>query len=187
MQGSLEAIGRDIRAQVLQRTGIPTGVGIATTKTLAKLANYAAKKWQQQTGGVVDIRDPERRDKLLKVTPVEEVWGVGRRMNAHLQGMNIKTAWELSQADPWTLRKQFSVVLEKTVLELRGTPCMDVDHEPAAQQQMMCSRSFGSPVTELPGLIEVVSQFASRVAEKARQQEVAAGAVKHAGLGHVKA
>ena len=76
-----------------------------------------------------------------------------------------------------TLRKQFSVVFEKTVLELRGTPCMDVDHEPAAQQQMMCSRSFGSPVTELPGLVEVVSQFASRVAEKARQQEAAAGAV----------
>jgi DNA polymerase V len=84
---------------------------------------------------------------------------------------------DLVNADVAALRRQFSVMLEKTVLELRGTPCMDVDHEPAAQQQMMCSRSFGSPVTELPGLIEVVSQFASRVAEKARQQEAAAGAV----------
>ena len=71
--------GRDIRARVLKLTGIPTGVGIAPTKTLAKLANAAAKKWQKQTGGVVDICDPERRDRLLKVMPVDEVWGVGRR------------------------------------------------------------------------------------------------------------
>ncbi len=72
----MEALGREIRAQVLLCTGIPTGVGIASAKTLAKLANHAAKKWQRQTGGVVDIRDPERRDKLLKITPVGDVWGL---------------------------------------------------------------------------------------------------------------
>jgi DNA polymerase V len=72
-------------------------------------------------------------------------------MTARLNEGGIRTVLDLVNADVATLRKQFSVVLEKTVLELRGTPCMDVDHEPAAQQQMMCSRSFGSPVTELPG------------------------------------
>lgn len=73
----LESIGRQIQAEVRQKTSIPVGIGIATTKTLAKLANNAAKRWQKQTGGVVDIRDPVRRDKLLKAMPVEEVWGVG--------------------------------------------------------------------------------------------------------------
>jgi nucleotidyltransferase/DNA polymerase involved in DNA repair len=95
-----EALGRTIRREVLQRTGIPVGVGISTTKTLAKLANHAAKKWQRQTGGVVDLRDPQRREKLLRVMPVEEVWGVGRRLTAQLNEMKITTAWELACADP---------------------------------------------------------------------------------------
>jgi DNA polymerase V len=95
----LESIGRQVQAEVRQKTGIPVGIGIATTKTLAKLANNAAKRWQKQTGGVVDIRDPVRRDKLLKAMPVEEVWGVGPRMRAHLEGMQIKTAWDLAQMD----------------------------------------------------------------------------------------
>src|SRR3990167_2085451 len=122
--GSLEQLGRDIRAQGLQSTGIPTGVGIATTKTLAKLANHAAKRWHRQTGGVVDLRDPEKRDKLLKVTPVGEVWGIGRKLTTHLQGMNITTAWQLAQADAALIRKQFSVIVEKTARELRGTACL---------------------------------------------------------------
>jgi len=98
-------------------------------------------------------------------------------MTQRLNDGGIHTVFDLLSADLVSLRRQFSVVLERTVLELRGTRCADVDHEPAAQQQMMCSRSFGSPVTELLELVEVVSQFASRVAEKARQQEAAAGAV----------
>src|SRR5690606_11118351 len=84
LQGDLVELGREIRAQVLAGTGIPTGVGIGPSKTLAKLANYAAKRWQRQTGGVVDIRDPERRDKLLRAVPVSEVWGLGRRLTERL-------------------------------------------------------------------------------------------------------
>ena len=101
----LEFLGRRIRSQVLQCTGIPVGVGISTTKTLAKLANHAAKTWQRQTGGVMDLRDPVRREKLLRVMPVAEVWGIGRRLTASLQEMNIITAWDLAQADTRTLRK----------------------------------------------------------------------------------
>ncbi len=171
LPGSMEALGREIRAQVLQRTGIPTGVGIANTKTLAKLANYAAKKWQQQTGGVVDIRDSERRDKLLKVTPVDEVWGVGRRMTAHLQGMSIKTAWDLSQADPWTLRAKFSVVIEKTARELRGTPCLALEEVAPPKQEICCSRAFGKRLREIEPIREAVATYAARACEKLRSQQ----------------
>ena len=93
--GELDALGRQIRAQVLRFTGIPVGVGIAHTKTLAKLANHTAKRLQSQTGGVVNISDPVKRN-----TDVAEVWGVGRKMKLHLDGMGIKSAMGLARADP---------------------------------------------------------------------------------------
>ncbi|PLV25382.1 DNA polymerase V subunit UmuC, partial [Pseudomonas guariconensis] len=114
IQGDLTQLGRQIRAKVLKCTGIPVGVGIARTKTLAKLANHTAKRLQQQTGGVVDICDPFKRDWVLRNTEVCEVWGIGRRMTAHLEAMGIRTAMDLAKADPWTLRQKFSVVVEKT-------------------------------------------------------------------------
>lgn len=184
--GDLVAIGRETRARVVQWTGLPTSVGLGSTKTLAKLANHVAKMADRKPGSydahfaqVCHLGEvsQEALQRVFGATEVGSVWGVGRRMTARLNEGGIHSVLDLVNADLATLRKQFSVVLEKTVLELRGMPCMDVDHEPAAQQQMMCSRSFGTPVTELAGLIEVVSQFATRVAEKARQQEAAAGAV----------
>lgn len=126
--GSLDALGRTLRARILQCTGIPVGVGIAKTKTLAKLANHTAKRLQQQTGGVVDICDPFKRDWVLRNTAVEEVWGVGRKLKAHLQAMGIQTAMDLAKADARTLRMKFSVVLEKTARELAGTPCLELDN-----------------------------------------------------------
>lgn len=168
--GLIEGLGRELRAKVLRYTGIPTGVGIASTKTLAKLANHAAKKWQRQTGGVVDLRDPVRRDKLLKVIEVGEVWGIGRRMTAHLAGMNIKTAWDLAQADAWTLRKQFSVVVEKTARELRGISCLDLEQVAQPKQEICCSRMFGKRLRELPPIREAVATYAARACEKLRSQ-----------------
>lgn len=168
--GDLDALCREIRAQVLACTGIPTGVGIGPSKTLAKLANYAAKRWQKQTGGVVDIRDPERRAKLLAVTPVGEVWGVGRRLTARLGELNINTAADLAAADAWTLRKQFSVVLEKTARELRGTPCLELDGEAPPKQEICCSRMFGKRLRELPPIREAVASYAARACEKLRAQ-----------------
>ena len=100
---------------------------IASTKTLAKLANHAAKTWQNHTGGVVDLRDQVKRDWVLKKCSVSDVWGVGRKMTLHLEGIGIKTAWDLAHADAWTLRKQFSVVVEKTARELAGTTCLELD------------------------------------------------------------
>jgi len=185
--GDLVAIGREMRAKVLRWTGLPISVGIGPTKTLAKLANHVAKMAERKPGsydarlaqvgqlGHVGHRDVQA---VFRATEVGDVRGVGRRMSARLNKGGIRTVLDLVHADVVTLRKQFSVVLEKTVLELRGTVCMDVDHEPATQQQMMCSRSFGAAVTDLPELVEVVSQFAIRVAEKARQQAAAAGSVQ---------
>ena len=168
--GDRERLGRVIRAQVLQLTGIPTGVGIATSKTLAKLANAAAKKWQRQTGGVVDICDPIRRDKLLKVMPVDEVWGVGRRMNDHLTAMGIKTAWDLAQADAQTLRRKFSVVVEKTARELRGISCLSLEDGAPPKQEICSSRAFGQRLYEVAPIREAVASYATRACEKLRAQ-----------------
>jgi DNA polymerase V len=165
-----EALGRLIRARVLKLTGIPTGVGIAPSKTLAKLANAAAKRWQTQTGGVVDVCDPDRREKLLKAMPVGEVWGVGRRMNAHLTAMGIITAWDLAQADAWTLRKQFSVLVEKTARELRGTPCLALEEAAPANQEICSSRAFGQRLYELDPIREAVASYTTRACEKLRAQ-----------------
>ena len=184
--GDLVATGRQLRAQVLQWTGLPTSVGFGPTKTLAKLANHVAKMADRKPGRYdarhaqmchLGAADRAARDAVFAASEVGDVWGIGRRMSARLNAGGIHTVQDLLRADIVTLRAQFSVVLEKTVLELRGTPCLNVDHAPAAQQQMMCSRSFGAPVTTLAEMVEVVSQFATRVTEKARQQQAAAGAV----------
>ncbi|MDA7088731.1 Y-family DNA polymerase [Pseudomonas sp. SA3-5] len=170
MPGSLEALGREMRARVLRCTGIPVGVGIAQTKTLAKLANRAAKQWQRQTGGVVDIRQPAKRDKLLRAMDVSEVWGIGRQMTAHLADMNIRTAWELAQSDAWTLRSKFSVVVEKTARELRGTPCLALEEQVPPRQEICCSRMFGKRLHELAPIREAVATYAARACEKLRTQ-----------------
>ncbi|WP_339514981.1 translesion error-prone DNA polymerase V subunit UmuC [Pseudomonas sp. RL_15y_Pfl2_60] len=166
----VETLGRELRAQVLRSTGIPTGVGIAGTKTLAKLANHAAKRWLRQSGGVMDIRDPDRRDKLLKVIDVSEVWGVGRRMTEHLNRMNIHTAWDLAQSDAWALRKQFSVVIEKTARELRGLPCLELEQMAPPKQEICCSRMFGNRLHDIALIREAVATYAAQACERLRAQ-----------------
>ncbi|WP_434699781.1 translesion error-prone DNA polymerase V subunit UmuC [Pseudomonas sp. D1-1] len=166
-----DALGRKIRSQVLRCTGIPVGVGIAHTKTLAKLANHTAKRLQAQTGGVVDICDPFKRDWVLRNTDVSEVWGVGRKMKLHLDTMGIKTAMDLAKADPWTLRKKFSVVIEKTARELAGTPCLELDEPDPPKQEICCSRMFGMRLTELAPIKEAVATYMMRASEKLRAQK----------------
>ncbi len=167
---NLDGLGRRIRSQVLRCTGIPVGVGIAHTKTLAKLANHTAKRLQAQTGGVVNICDPIKRDWVLRNTDVAEVWGVGRRMKLHLDGMGIKTAMDLAKADAWTLRKNFSVVIEKTARELAGTACLELDEPDPPKQEICCSRMFGKRLTELAPIKEAVATYVMRASEKLRAQ-----------------
>jgi DNA polymerase V len=170
MPGDLAAFGRKIRAAIYQRTGIPVGVGIAPTKTLAKLANHTAKVLLEKTGGVVDICDPFNRDWVLKRTDVGDVWGIGKRMKAHLESMNIKTAMDLANADAWMLRQKFSVVIEKTARELTGTSCLEMGEADAPKQEICSSRMFGNRVTTIEPIKEAVATYVQRAAEKLRAQ-----------------
>jgi len=168
--GDLTLLGRTIREKVLRCTGIPVGVGIAHTKTLAKLANHTAKRLQTHTGGVVNLCDPFKRDWVLRNTAVKEVWGIGSRLNTHLEAMGIKTAMDLAKADARTLRMKFSVVLEKTARELAGTPCLELDDPDPPKQEICCSRMFGTRLTEIQPIKEAVATYVQRAAEKLRAQ-----------------
>ncbi|WP_336353190.1 translesion error-prone DNA polymerase V subunit UmuC [Pseudomonas atacamensis] len=168
--GDLSAFGRRMRFTLFKCTGIPVGVGIAHTKTLAKLANHTAKRLLDITGGVVDLCDPFKRDWTLRNTDVGEVWGVGRRMKAHLETMGIKTAMDLAKADPWMLRQKFSVVVEKTARELAGTSCLELGEADPPKQEICCSRMFGTRLTEIEPIKEAVATYTQRAAEKLRAQ-----------------
>lgn len=164
----LTDFGREIRETVLRRTHLTVGVGIAQTKTLAKLANHAAKQWQRQTGGVVDLSDLERQRKLMALLPVDEVWGVGRRISKKLEAMGIKTVLQLADTDIRFIRKHFNVVLERTVRELRGEPCLGLEEFAPVKQEIVCSRSFGGRITEYHEMRQAICSYASRAAEKLR-------------------
>ncbi|MFJ5296710.1 Y-family DNA polymerase [Pseudomonas sp. NPDC088368] len=168
--GDLTAFGRKIRSTIYKCTGIPVGVGIARTKTLAKLANHTAKRLLSKTGGVVDLCDQFKCDWTLRNTDVGEVWGVGKRMKAHLEVMGIKTAMDLAKADPWTLRQKFSVVIEKTARELAGTSCLELGEADPPKQEICCSRMFGNRLTDIEPIKEAVATYIHRAAEKLRMQ-----------------
>ena len=164
----LTDFGREIRETVLRRTHLTVGVGIAQTKTLAKLANHAAKQWQRQTGGVVDLSNLERQRKLMAILPVDDVWGVGRRISKKLEAMGIKTVLQLADTDIRFIRKHFNVVLERTVRELRGEPCLGLEEFAPVKQEIVCSRSFGGRITEYHEMRQAICSYASRAAEKLR-------------------
>lgn len=187
VRSDLVGIGRALRAQVLQWIGLPTSVGFAVTKTLAKLANHVAKMADRKPGSYppqlaqvchFGELSSEQLDRVMQATDVGAVWGIGRKTAARLHAAGIHSVLDVLRADTVALRRQFNVVLEHTVLELHGKPCIGVDDAPVANQQIMCSRTFGEPVTSLATLGESVSQFASRVAEKLRGQHSVAGAVQ---------
>ncbi|HEB0900085.1 TPA: Y-family DNA polymerase [Citrobacter freundii] len=164
----LQEFGQELKDAVYQNTGLAVGVGIAQTKTLAKLANHAAKKWQRQTGGVVDLSNLGRQRKLMAALPVDEVWGVGRRISKKLEAMGIKTVLDLADTDIRFIRKHFNVVLERTVRELRGEPCLELEEFAPVKQEIVCSRSFGERITDYDAMRQAICSYASRAAEKLR-------------------
>ncbi|WP_219096346.1 translesion error-prone DNA polymerase V subunit UmuC [Pseudomonas sp. UMAB-40] len=173
LDGIADPLGwaQETQAMIKQRLGLDVGVGISNTATLAKLANWAAKKWKAQTGCVVDLRDPVRRDRLLNYAPVNEVWGIGRRLTEHLGGLGINTAWQLASADPKFLRRHFNVNVERTARELLGVACIDISDTGTGRKQMIISsRSFGQRITTLEPLLEAVASFVSIAAAKLRLQ-----------------
>lgn len=163
----LTDFGREIKQTVYQRTLLHVGVGIAPTKTLAKLANHAAKTWKA-TGGVVDLSNVSRQRKLMALLPCDEVWGIGSRISKKLAAMGIKTALQLADADIRFIRKHFSVVIERTVRELRGESCLEFDEFQPAKQEICCSRSFGQRVTDYTEMRQAIVSYATRAAEKLR-------------------
>jgi DNA polymerase V len=165
---SFLAFGQRVRATVWQRTGLTCGIGIAQTLTLAKLANHAAKTWPA-TGGVVDLSNRDRQRKLMALLPVNETWGIGRKLSEKLTAMGIKTVLQLADANLNLMKKTFGVVVERTVRELNGVSCVSIDSLPA-KQQIICSRSFGERITQLQDMRQAVCQYAERAAEKLRQE-----------------
>ena len=170
---NLTEYGRTIRTTVKQWTGIPVSVGIAETKTLAKLANRVAKR-TPDTGGVFDLLACPDRDALLGRIPVADVWGIGRN-HAHLLTQHgITTALQLRHVDDQWIRKRMGIVGLRLVLELRGVSCLDLDQCPAPKQSLTCSRAFGTLISTLADMEEAVSVYTSRVAEKMRRERLAA-------------
>lgn len=179
VRGNLARRARIIRSRILQWTGLPCGIGIAATKTLAKLANHIAKTAERKPGSypaeyaqVCDLSDisREERDYLLDLTEVGDIWGVGRRYAAQLREYGVHTALDLSRMEPSVVRSRWSVVMERTVRELQGTSCTQIEDIAPDKKEIACTRSFGHPVTELSDLREAVSEFASRASEKLRRQ-----------------
>lgn len=170
------AYGQQIRQAIIRQTGIPVCVGMGPTKTLAKLANFAAKKWKQ-TGGVLDLSDPIRREKLMKIVPVGEVWGIGRQTTKRLNQLGIQTVWDLASQSPNTIQSQFNVVVARTVLELNGISCLDLEEVAPDKQQIVCSRTFSRKLTTLDELNRAMSEYGSRAAEKLRRQHSVTGCI----------
>ena len=167
---SLVEFGQQVRERIGHWIGITVCVGIAPTKTLAKLANHAAKKYPA-TQGVVDLTNPDRQRRLLALVPVDDVWGVGRRLSKRLNALGITTALDLANASPRAIRDQFSVVLERTVRELNGESCIELEEIPPTKKQIVCSRSFGEKVTHFELLREAVCEYATRATEKLRKEQ----------------
>ncbi|TVO53072.1 Y-family DNA polymerase [Denitromonas halophila] len=178
LYGGALAMGEQIRHRVKQWTGLPVCVGVAPTKTLAKLANYMAKK-RAEFNGVCDLHALSRPERLGYMADIDagEVWGVGPRLAPRLKEMGIQSVLDLRNASPKTLRSHFGVVMERVCSELRGIACLELEQVAPSKQQIMSSRSFGHSVEALEDLREAVATYVDRAAEKLREQGSVCAAV----------
>ena len=177
--GCLVERSHKIRARILQWVGIPCCIGIGATKTMAKLANHVAKSAERKPGSYpvymaqvcnLAALSTSELAAVFAATEVGEVWGVGRRITAQLNEAGIHTVLEFSRLEPAMVRSRWSVVLERTLLELNGIACFEIDTQPAPKQEIACTRSFGHPVTSLSELSEAITEFASKATQKLRKQ-----------------
>jgi DNA polymerase V len=170
----LTEYGQEIRDRVLQWTKITVSIGIAPTKTLAKVANRVAKK----SGSGVCHLTQLNVDEVLSSLDIEDVWGIGRRYAKSLRLHGITTALHLRNADPVWAKQKYSVVMQRTILELRGHSCIPLELAPPSRQSIMVSRSFSGPVTELRELKEAIATHLSRAAEKLRLYRLTANVLQ---------
>ena len=168
-----------VRNRILDWIGIPCGVGIGPTKTLAKLANHIAKSAERKPGSYpselatvcnLAVLPMATIEAVMAATAVGDVWGVGPRIGKQLRDTGVLTALDLARMSPSLVRERWSVVLERTVRELQGESCLAIEDAPPPKKQIAHTRSFGQPISDLDGLIEAVSSFTVRAAEKLRQQ-----------------
>ena len=186
VRGNLIQRAHTMRERILQWIGVPTCIGIGATKTLAQLANHIAKTAERQPGlspmelaqvcNLESLSASELKD-VFQRTDVSEVWGVGRRLNAQLKASGIESVWDLRESSTSALRARFGVVMERTIRELQGHACIDLEDVPAHKKEIACTRSFGQAVVSLEPLVQAVSEFASRAAEKLRRQHSQASQV----------
>lgn len=167
---NLTAFGQQVRQTIQRWIGITVCVGIAPTKTLAKLANHAAKKWQK-AGGVVDLSCRERQQKLMSLLPVSEVWGIGNKLTIKLNNLGIYTALDLAKANPAFMRQQFSVVVSRIVQELNGESCLELEQVAPIKKEIVSSRSFGERITCKQHMQEAISEYVGRACRKLRQEQ----------------
>lgn len=172
-----QTYGAKMRQAVWQQVRIAVGVGIAPTKTLTKVANKMAKTLPH-CQGVCVLDTPAKWSWVLKRLPVTEIWGVAKRTAKRLEGLKISTAWDLATANPKQVRRHSNVCLERTIEELNGVSCLALEALPPAKKQIYCTRSFGNPTKNVEPILEAVSLYATRAAEKLRKQRHLASAMQ---------
>lgn len=161
-------------------------MGIGSTKTLAKLANHVSKTADRKPGSYpaelahvcnLAALPASDFDAVLEATELGEIWGIGRRIGEQLQAAGLRTVLDVARMDPGTVRRRWSVVLERTVRELQGVACIDLESAPAPHKEIACTRLFGAPVTDLQQLVAAVTAFATRAGQKLRAQEQVASSL----------
>jgi len=174
----LEAYAQDMRQRILQWIGLPVCVGIGRSKTEAKLANHMAKK-AKRFNGVCDLvsMDPKHRDYFASLIDVSEVWGVGRQHSKKLKSLGVNTVIDLVRSNPHQMGKLFSVVIQRTVMELQGISCIEVESAPATKKQIISSRSFGARVTDIQLLSEAMSDYLQNAVKRLREDKSLCGCV----------
>ncbi|MDC5286596.1 Y-family DNA polymerase [Acinetobacter baumannii] len=173
---NLTNLAQDMRTKILKWVGLPCCVGIGSSKTEAKIANHIAKKYPafNSVCNLVDM-DLCNKEAFLAEIDVSEVWGVGRKHSKKLQAMGINTVFDLACTDPREMKKKFSIVMARTVAELQGLSCIEIEHTPQSKQQIIASRSFGSRVTELEDLKEAISMYAQDACSRLRDESLLCG------------
>ncbi len=172
----LTAYGNHIRRTVIQWTGIPVSVGIGKTKTLSKIANRLAKK-SPKTNGVLDLSESKWLDYALQQTEVGDVWGIGRRWAKMLNGRGIYTAYDLREAPEGWVRQKMGVVGLRTLKELQGQRCIELEDEAQDKQTICVSRSFGKPLKTVEELRAALSEFTDMASAKLRKDELVADSI----------
>jgi DNA polymerase V len=174
---SLNDYGRQIKETVYQHIALPVGVGIAPTKTLAKLANRAAKTIPK-CQGVCVLDNARKWDWMKRRTPVNKIWGISTRFARRLADLNIYTALELANTDPKYIRRHFNVCVERIIEELNGNACLSLDEIPEDKKQIYCTRSFAHKTRKLQDIQDAISLYSARACEKLRAQRSLASSLQ---------